>query len=76
MTRITRCALAFAFMLGLGAAAPSAGVAQDTSETECTDQYEACLNEAGQKSSPFRELADIECAAEYAGCVLDKFRVI
>lgn len=41
-------------------------------DPDCTEDYALCLNSALQKSGIFRELASVECAVEWFGCVADK----
>lgn len=41
-------------------------------DPDCTEDYALCLNSALQKSGIFRELASVECAVEWFGCVSEK----
>jgi hypothetical protein len=40
----------------------------------CTEDYVSCIAEAGLLEEPFRTMQDVECAAEWAGCVTKKLR--
>ncbi|MFW6202216.1 MAG: hypothetical protein ACOC8B_06545 [Gemmatimonadota bacterium] len=69
MYRNIRWIIALAVLAFSLAAAPDAALASDP---DCTEQYSDCIEEAGLLDSPFQEMADVECAAEYAGCVAKK----
>ena len=47
--------------------APRPAAAQD-----CTDGYVRCLNDSYALEGVLRTLADLECFAEYTGCVAGK----
>lgn len=53
---------------GLGIV-PGEAVAADP---DCTEDYALCLNSALMKSGIFKELAAVECAVAWFGCVSDK----
>lgn len=40
----------------------------------CTDGYVQCLNDSWDLDGALQKMADIECAAEYTGCVASKLR--
>jgi hypothetical protein len=40
----------------------------------CTDDYMICIAGAGLLEEPFRTMQDVECAAEWTGCVTKKLR--
>jgi hypothetical protein len=42
------------------------------SAASCTTQYEKCLNDSWDTEGVTQLMADVECAAEYAGCVGSK----
>lgn len=43
---------------------------------DCTEQYLLCLNDAEQygTTGAVREMANIECAAEWTGCAISKLK--
>ena len=41
--------------------------------SDCTQQYVKCLNDTWYYSGFLQEMADLECSAEYAGCVARKW---
>lgn len=43
-------------------------------EASCTTNYMLCINDSGQLPIGFREAGDVECAAEYVGCVGRKLK--
>lgn len=45
---------------------------QPVAASDCTDGYVKCLNDTHDLSGWLQTLADIECAAEYTGCVSQK----
>jgi hypothetical protein len=49
----------------LSSAAPSLASAAKS----CVDVYQECLNDTWNTSGLTRYLADLECAARYAGCL-------
>lgn len=52
-------------------------VTLDTSPAEastCSIAYVKCLNDSYDLDGALQTMADIECAAEYTGCVLSKLR--
>lgn len=40
-----------------------------TAQASCTDGYVKCLNDSYKMKGALRLLADIECFADYVGCV-------
>jgi hypothetical protein len=44
-------------------------VPQPVAAEDCTRQYMRCLNDTWDTSGWLRVLADLECGAQYAGCV-------
>ena len=38
-------------------------------EADCTDNYVKCLNDSYELEGALRLLADVECFADYVGCV-------
>lgn len=48
--------------------------ATPASAASCTKQYEQCLNDSWDTEGLTRHLADLECGAEYTGCVAAKLR--
>lgn len=48
--------------------------ASPASAASCTEQYQKCLNDSWDTEGATRLLADVECAAEYTGCVANKLR--
>lgn len=54
---------------------PSGGASAKDAEAgpTCTQQYLLCLNVASQEKGAFwRTLMEMECGAEYAGCIRSK----
>lgn len=49
--------------------APRAAVAEDA---DCTRDYAECLNDSHDLDGVLQTLADIECMADYTGCVARK----
>jgi hypothetical protein len=43
--------------------------ADPVSAASCTTQYQQCLNDSWYMRGATQLMADVECAAEYAGCV-------
>lgn len=41
-------------------------------EASCTDSYVKCLNDSYDLEGILRTMADLECFAEYTGCVAGK----
>ena len=56
-------------VVGTVAFAPRAVTAQ---EADCSRDYVQCLNDSYDLEGIFQTMADLECAAEYAGCVARK----
>jgi hypothetical protein len=50
-------------------AGSAALVPQPVAAAECTRQYSKCLNDSYDTSGWLRVLADLECGAQYAGCI-------
>lgn len=73
MRNLFRLFSVFAIVAMLSALLPR-GAFATTAEASCTDQYMACLNVAGQFREPYRSIADVECGAEYTGCVARKLK--
>jgi hypothetical protein len=48
------------------------GAPEKAHAASCTDRYMSCLNDSWHTSGFARMLADVECAAEYVGCVRRK----
>ena len=48
------------------------GVPTEARAAECTDAFEQCLNDTYDRKGLYRLMADIECTAEYIGCVRRK----
>ncbi|HEX7049694.1 MAG TPA: hypothetical protein VF188_05730 [Longimicrobiales bacterium] len=48
------------------------GVPARAEAASCTDGYQKCLNDSYDTSGFTRVLADVECLAEYVGCVRRK----
>lgn len=61
------------FMLAMtvGASALAFGP-QPVAAANCTENYNKCLNDSWYYEGVTQTLADIECFAEYAGCVRRK----
>lgn len=57
-----------AFILAAGVGAVTFVPQQATAQT-CTRSYQKCLNDTWDTEGATRLLADVECAAVYAGCV-------
>lgn len=55
-----------AMVVATVAFAPPQAAAQ---EANCTDDYVKCLNDSYQLTGALRLLADVECFADYVGCV-------
>lgn len=61
------------FMIALTVGASALAFApQEAAATECTENYNKCLNDTWQYTGFTQVLADVECFAEYVGCVGDK----
>jgi hypothetical protein len=43
---------------------------------DCTKQYVKCLNDTWYYTGMLKEMADLECSAEYAGCVAKKWLML
>lgn len=61
--------LLIAFVVGASALTFSP---QPVAAANCTREYQQCLNDSWDTSGATRELANIECAAGYYGCVRKK----
>jgi hypothetical protein len=48
------------------------GVPTEARATDCTKGFERCLNDTWDRTGLLRLMADIECTAEYIGCVRRK----
>ncbi len=44
------------------------------SASSCTTQYEKCLNDSWDTKGATQLMADVDCGAEYVGCVGSKLR--
>jgi hypothetical protein len=44
-------------------------VPEPAAAASCTEEYAQCLNDSWALQAALRTLADVECFAEYAGCV-------
>ena len=53
-------------------AVPIAPRAAEAEEADCTNQYVACLNDSYHLEGILQSMADLECFAEYTGCVTRK----
>lgn len=42
----------------------------------CTDAYVKCLNDSWYYDAVLQSMADVECSAEYAGCVARKWLML
>ncbi len=42
---------------------------QEAAATDCTDGYHQCLNDTWHYTGISQTMADMECFAEYVGCV-------
>lgn len=62
-----RIILGLAFVLGLVAFAPQPAAAED-----CALSYARCLSDTWYLTGLLRMLADIECGADYVGCIRGK----
>lgn len=60
-------------ILSAALGAVAIGVSPASAES-CVEQYQKCLNDSWDTSGALRLLADLECGAEYAGCVAAKLR--
>lgn len=67
MTDRIRWILPLAMMVAFGVGAPEKAEA-----ASCTRGYEMCLNDTWDTRGFARALADVECFAEYVGCVRRK----
>lgn len=45
---------------------------QEAAASDCTDGYYGCLNDTWHYTGVAQTMADIECFAEYVGCVGSK----
>jgi hypothetical protein len=62
-----RIIIGMAFVLGVVAFAPQPVAAED-----CARGYASCLNDSWDLSGLLQVLADIECGADYVGCIRSK----
>lgn len=69
MSAATRLAILTTPLLGLAVIPPRLEAG-----TECTQQYAKCIAESGLLPSPFKEMGDVECGAEYVACVAKKLK--
>ena len=67
MNRVTRLSALFALTLALSLGAPDAAMA-----ASCTDGYGSCLNDSWDSVN--QTMSDIECGAEWTGCVIGKLK--
>jgi hypothetical protein len=67
MNRVTRLFALLALTLALSLGAPGAALA-----ASCTDAYGSCLNDAW--ASVNQTMSDLECGAEWTGCVIGKLK--
>lgn len=58
-------------MLAMAASAVTF-VPQPVAAADCTDQYVKCLNDTHDLTGWVQVMADVECFAEYTGCVASK----
>ena len=72
MRNLLRLFSVFALVAMISALVPRGAFALEAAS--CTDTYAACLNVAGQMREPYRSIADLECGAEYTGCVARKLK--
>ena len=47
-------------------------VPQPVAAADCTTQYEQCLNDSWDTKGAVQVMADVECFAEYTGCIRRK----
>lgn len=69
MSKGARWIMALALVLGGVTVVPEPAQARGA---ECTRAFERCLNDTWDTKGITRLLADIECTAEYLGCVRNK----
>jgi hypothetical protein len=67
MTRHIRWTFLAALLIAVGVALPPPAAAS----TSCTDDYEMCLNDSWDKKGFAELLANLECGARYARCIMD-----
>lgn len=61
-------------LAGLAIAASAVAFApQPVAAASCTQQYTKCLNDTWFYTGELQRMADLECSAEYAGCVAKKW---
>ncbi len=65
---MTKLVMALALAAGALTFAPGQAAAAD-----CTKQYVKCLNDSYLYEGSLQHMADLECSAEYAGCVVKKW---
>jgi len=68
MSKGARWIMALMLVLTGLAAVPGQAMAQ-----ECVKEFEKCLNDTWDTSGFTRLLANLECATEYAACLVNKF---
>ena len=65
--------LVMTLVLAASAAGFSAGPA---SASDCTEGYVKCLNDTWYYDGVLQDMADLECSAQYAGCVAKKWLML
>lgn len=68
MSKRARRIMALMLVLTGLAAVPGQAMAQ-----ECVKEFEKCLNDTWYTTGFLRFLADMECATQYAACLVKKF---
>lgn len=58
-----------ALLIAVGATLPSPVAASD--DLACTEAYEKCLNDSYDKKGFAEYLANLECGARFARCIMD-----
>ena len=64
--------LGAAALLGAALTLQPAAPAPLQAGPDCTEQYDQCITEASRKRPVIREMAYVECLAEWTGCVVGK----
>jgi hypothetical protein len=67
MTGLFRWTILTALLIAVGTALPARAVAG----VPCTDGYQGCLNDSFDKKGFAEILANLECGARYARCIID-----
>lgn len=57
------------FVLGMAAVLGAAAFAPQPVAASCAQDYAQCLNDSWNLKGMLQVLADVECGAEYAGCI-------